>query len=1139
MLCLYQLKRLCGVLLSAFIFFLAGCIQGPQVPVAQNGRLDLGQWDFNKNGPVSLKGQWEFYWGKLLDPDRFNQKGAMGKSQYITIPGLWQGQMINGARIPATGYATYRLRVSNVKATLPDTIYMTSALSVSSLYVNGVRAGASGRVGLNHKDEHPVKQTMIATFTPAHKSFDIILQVSNFHNIQGGINTPVWLGTAAQIRRMTTRAWITTGILGGALLILGFYHLIMYGLRRKEPVNLYFGLFCVLWAVQTQFGVNGGCLMAQLFPTLPWRLSIDMTLLPYGMTTPLMVMFYHLIFPNRHTRKINLLYQVTGGIYIAYIILTPPNAFDMRILCFMIISLSAFLYLFFMLVKDLIRKNRNVIFLIPGYVILFVTAVIDILNDTHRINSVNLIPFGMLCFILFYSFLISYRFSMAFRDVEMLSRQLKDKNRELKKLDHLKDEFLAKTSHELKTPLNGIIGIAQSLKGSNGGARVSKSIPLIISCGTRLLSLINDLLDFSTLKNKELSLQGRSLDLRGLSESVIQISLPLLQGKDVILENEIKPGFPLVFGDGNRIRQILFNLIGNAVKFTPKGKIIVRASEQGSFARITIEDTGIGIPNDQIETIFQSFEQAPGQKNENSGGTGLGLSIAKELVELHNGTIGVTSRENEGSQFWFTLPLWTDDLPVTPEPEDTLDLKLSGMLPGLAAPVMLSRDNGKPKKDDNRPIIMAVDDDPVNLQVIINHLDPKAYRSLAFPGAQDALDALDKGETLPDLILLDVMMPGMDGYEFCRELRKKHSSSQLPVIMLTAKDRISDLVEGFGAGANDYLSKPFFKDELLARVGIQLQLKAAYKTAKENLELKKELDIRERRGIRLRLVQRRLSGMLNRIKSPVLAVSPAREIWFSNQAFETLTGRSSASLLNKNLGILFSETAKAPVEACMTKAEQEEGNDLVCKDISITCADDTRLAVDIEISLLDLEEETVFFLVVTPAIADQNGAPDSKEISRFIHNLGLNRERVEAFESALNRITGQSRDAAGAPMYLTAADQVLNKLMNPAAGEEIKQTRRCLAVKIMNTACDYWMAQTHSSRVELADQSGLWNVYIEKDGWARTQTLDKYFSEKTLPARPRWKNVIQTADFVLASCEQKNQLRTRLKTDLTHLKALL
>lgn len=391
------------------------------------------------------------------------------------------------------------------------------------------------------------------------------------------------------------------------------------------------------------------------------------------------------------------------------------------------------------------------------------------------------------------------------------------------------------------------------------------------------------------------------------------------------LVNEIEPEFPKVFGDENRIRQILFNLVGNAVKFTKKGEIIIRASEQESFAKITVTDTGIGIPIDQIEKIFQSFEQVSGQKNENTGGTGLGLSIAKELVELHHGTIGVTSRENEGSQFWFTLPLWADDLPAAPEPEDTLDLDLPGMFPTPAVPVILSRDNGKPKKDDNRPIIMAVDDDPVNLQVIINHLDPGAYRPLAFLGAQaalEALDALDKGGTLPDLILLDVMMPGMNGYEFCRELRKKQSSSQLPVIMLTAKDRISDLVAGFGAGANDYLSKPFFKDELLARIGIQLQLKAAYKTAKENLELKKELDIRERRGIRMRLVQLRLSGMLNRIKAPVLAVSPAREIWFSNQAFETLTGRSSTSLLNTRLTALLSEKAKAPIEACIKKAEQ-------------------------------------------------------------------------------------------------------------------------------------------------------------------------------------------------------------------------
>ncbi len=1136
-----ELKRLYRVLLAAFLIFLSGCSQITQLPTAHNGHLDLDQWDFDKFGPVRLDGQWEFYWEQLLDPDVLNSTDASKIPGYLPIPGLWQKNIVNGKPLSAKGYATYRLKVSNIKAPLPDTIYITSALSVFSLYVNGVDIGTGGRIGRDNESEHPLKHTFIARFSPGAESLDIILQVSNFHNIQGGVNTPVWLGSNAQVSRMATRSWITTGILGGALLIMGCYHLILYGLRRQEPVNLYFGLFCALWALQTLFGVNGGCLMAELFPSLPWRLSIDMTLLPYGLTTPLMVMFYHAMFRNRHTKKINLFYQLMGGIYISYIVLTPPNAFDGRVLFFVITSFSAILYLFFMFVTDLVRKNRDVIFLIPGYAILLMTGVNDLLHDTHRIDSVNLIPFGMLCFILFYSFLISYRFSKAFSTVEGLSLELKDKNRELEKLDQLKDEFLAKTSHELKTPLNGIIGIAQSLKDTTGVTRVSNSISLIVSSGTRLLSLINDLLDFSTLKNKELSLQAKPVNLRVLSDTVIQLSVSLLNEKDVVLENQIKQDFPNVFGDQNRIRQILFNLIGNAIKFTHKGQIVIRASEQDEFARIEVKDTGIGIPAGQIETIFKSFEQAQGQEGENSGGAGLGLSIAKELVELHGGTIGVTSQEDVGSTFWFTLPLAGDDLhaetglKAAPDSDEPGRFQVSGVFPDV-----ISRSGRPPKSDGSRPVIMAVDDDPVNLQVVINHLDAESCHTLAFSGARQALEAMNTG-TIPDLVLMDVMMPGMNGYECCREIRKNHSASQLPVIMLTARDRTKDIVEGFGAGANDYLAKPFFKDELMARINTQLQLKAAYKTARENLELKKELDIRERRELRLKLVQRRLSGMLDRIKAPVLAVSPAREIWFCNRAFETLTGHMAASVLNTGLLTLFGEKEKGQIEACLKKAEQQEDDSvgLTCTDILISCADKPPIAADIDISLLDLEEETVLFLVFTPANENKDTGSDRWEVSRLVRDLGLNRERVEAFESALNRITGQSGDTTGKPMDLTAADQLLNNLMNNSAGEDAKQTRRCLAVKVMNAACDYWIAATRTSRVELADQSGLWNVYIEKDGWARTQTLDKYFSEDTLPVRPRWKNVVYTADFVLAACDQKTQMRELLETELARLKFLL
>ncbi|MEG3956651.1 ATP-binding protein [Microcoleus sp. herbarium2] len=414
---------------------------------------------------------------------------------------------------------------------------------------------------------------------------------------------------------------------------------------------------------------------------------------------------------------------------------------------------------------------------------------------------------------------------------------LETKNTELQRLDKLKDEFLANTSHELRTPLNGIIGIAESLIDGATGQLPEPTIfnlALISSSGKRLSSLINDLLDFSQLKHKTIQLQIKPVGMREIASVVLTLSQPLVGKKKLQLINSVAPELPPIAADENRLQQILYNLIGNAIKFTESGRVEVSAelvtgnaqSPPNSQLAITVSDTGIGIPEDKLERIFESFEQADGSTAREYGGTGLGLTVAQQLVELHGGKIWVSSTVGVGSKFTFTLPV-SESQPEFSSRQSRLTEGYRILITPEFAPepsIINSQVLAKSECGESENLkILVVDDEPINIHVIINSLSRDKYDITQASNGLEALNLIQSGFK-PDLILLDVMMPQMTGYEVCREVRKKYSSLEMPILMLTAKNQTTDLVEAFNLEANDYVTKPFIKKELLARINTQIRL---------------------------------------------------------------------------------------------------------------------------------------------------------------------------------------------------------------------------------------------------------------------------------------------------------------------------
>ncbi len=429
--------------------------------------------------------------------------------------------------------------------------------------------------------------------------------------------------------------------------------------------------------------------------------------------------------------------------------------------------------------------------------------------------------------------------------------ELRKKNDELKQLDKLKDDFLAVTSHELKTPLNGIIGLSGTvLDGAAGPISdvLRRNMQAIRSSGIRLAALVDKILQVSELANKKVVITPMPVNIEQLLTEIRTLMAPAAEQKKLRLVSLVEQGVPAVMADRDRLTQILYNLVGNAIKFTEQGEVRISAAMHDGKMRISVRDTGIGIAPGDRERIFQSFEQVEKSDTRRYSGLGLGLAVSQQLARLHHTKIHVESEPGVGSEFWFEL--------ATAQVQPPLPLPPSGILPlerlsESIAQEMQTRAATQTQKTDTTPAakrtynILLVDDEPVNLQVLINQLSLVGYKVNVAESGKQAIDYMENSP-LPDAILLDVMMPGMSGYDVSRYLRSKYASYEVPILMLTAKNRSEDVIRGFEAGANDYITKPIESEVLLARVRTAISLKESVRE-KDMLEnLQRELSVAQK-----------------------------------------------------------------------------------------------------------------------------------------------------------------------------------------------------------------------------------------------------------------------------------------------------
>ena len=478
----------------------------------------------------------------------------------------------------------------------------------------------------------------------------------------------------------------------------------------------------------------------------------------------------------------------------------------------------------------------------------------------------------------------------AFRyELDKSKQELEETNRKLIELDRLKSRFFANISHELRTPLTLLLSPLETLLQRFGSAFDDGAHELLATMhanGMRLLKLINDLLDLIRLEAGRMEIKNEPLEVADFIKGLASAARQVAEDKHIKLETHTDLRLGVVAADSDKLEKVVLNLLFNALKFTPDGgRVELRAEKQGEKFAFIVNDNGIGIAEKNLPFVFDRFWQADSSSQRKYQGVGIGLALVKELTEMMHGTVAVESQEGKGTTFTVRLPYQKAELPPKSKADAPAKTGAAASEEWLANlyrraeffPAMAAfRGAAKPVelgKRGQRPVVLLADDEPDMRRFLRSHLD-EHYDVLE---AADGVQALEKAtQFLPDIILLDMMMPEMDGLDVCRELRKREDTASIPIILLTARADEETKFNALELGANDFLAKPFSSTELHARIknlieshDFQRKLSKQNLALTDTIEQLKETETQLVQSEKLASLGRMSAGIIHEINNPL------------------------------------------------------------------------------------------------------------------------------------------------------------------------------------------------------------------------------------------------------------------------------
>ncbi|ADI00609.1 ATP-binding protein [Salisediminibacterium selenitireducens] len=691
----------------------------------------------------------------------------------------------------------------------------------------------------------------------------------------GDLHPPITLQTPRYQTERMQQDLILLGIFYGIVGVMILYNLFLFvSLKIRSYLYYVLAMFCTLMGKISINGVG----FQYLWPESPgWNLISTPFWVSLG-SIFILLFTRSFLETDRHFPyflKMAFFLIIWHGVVIALLFVAHIPALNLMIAG----ALATFVTVLITAFRSLIRGVRQARFFFLGWLIFLSGVTVTILERAAVIPYSLFAEYAgqgaMTAEVVLLSLALADKIQIMREEKAAAEEEARESQQEalenLRKADALKNEFLAVTSHELRTPLYGMIGIAESLKEGAAGEPpedMKDQLDTIVASGNRLAHLINDILDFSKLKHGSLRLDVKAVDVKHLASFVTAVTGPLIAGKPVLMQIDMPDDLPRVKADPNRIQQVLYNLVGNAIKFTEKGRITLSAKAAGKFVTVRVSDTGIGIPKQERDAIFDPFVQVDQLSDHRPDGTGIGLTITKQLLELHDSRLEVDTDTEEGASFFFALPIH----------QESEDVREATEIPEVYTAPPAERNTQRYTVGSAKARILIADDEPVNLQVLTNQLSLEGYETHLASSGEEVLDFI-AAESF-DLIILDLMMPGISGYEVCVSLREDFSLVDLPILMLTAKSGLDDKVIAFEAGANDYLVKPCERLELTSRVRTLIRIK------KMNEELKAlNVELEEKVAERTKALGTS-NEALTRANKSLVAAEDARKQLLSNIAHE-------------------------------------------------------------------------------------------------------------------------------------------------------------------------------------------------------------------------------------------------------------
>jgi PAS domain S-box-containing protein len=392
-------------------------------PEAVKGVLDLTDWDFAKDGPIDIRGEYEFYWMQFLDPMEFSKTAPTQKKGFIKVPSYWNNYEIEGRKLPGDGYATYRLAIFLDAQKEPLAMRLKEISTAYTLLVNGKKITSVGLTGKTRETTIPGYFRHVVDFEPTAKRFDIILHVSNFHHRRGGVWEVIQLGKEKDIRQIQERRISFDFFLFGSIVIMALYHLFLFVFSKMDRSPLYFSIFCFLIAVR--LFSTGERFLIHLFPTISWEIMLKLEYLSWYLAIPAFALFMQSLFPKFST----LILRILGSLAVVFsciVLFTPAKFFSYTSNLYEIITILAIIYSIFVISVSFSEKRIEAFVFLLGFTTLSLMVVNDILYIERIIQTGLFAPFGLFAFILSQALLLSFRFSKALTTVEMQRKELRD-----------------------------------------------------------------------------------------------------------------------------------------------------------------------------------------------------------------------------------------------------------------------------------------------------------------------------------------------------------------------------------------------------------------------------------------------------------------------------------------------------------------------------------------------------------------------------------------------------------------------------------------------------------------------------------------------------------------------------------------